>query len=293
MFGALEAGGTKINLAIAMAPGDIRASARVETSTPLITIAAIFDFFDAYRPDLRSFGVASFGPVRIDTSAPDWGRLLTTPKQGWSGQSFVHPLIERYGLPVALDTDVGAAAVAEHSFGALRGIRSGAYITVGTGIGAGLISDGRPVHGIMHPEVGHVRVLRNLADDDDFPGACPFHGDCLEGLAAGPAIHRRWGASLSDLRSDHPAHGLIADYLGQVCATMALTLSTGKIVIGGGVSKTPGFHAAIAARMRHWLGGYLLDDVVLSNSFVVAPELGDRAGLTGAILLAEAAVCAL
>ena len=293
MFAAIEAGGTKINVAVGAGPTDILASARLPTKAPAATIASIFDFFDPHRSNIRSFGVASFGPVRLDTAAEDWGHLLTTPKNGWSGASFVHPLVEQYGLPVALDTDVNAAAMAEHRLGALRGVSSGAYITVGTGVGAGFISEGAPIHGLMHPEFGHVRVLRTLQEEDNFFGSCPYHGDCLEGLAAGPAIKQRWGNSLSELPLSHPAHALIADYLGQACATLALTLSSGKIVIGGGVSQVPGLHAAIAARMRVWLGGYLSHDAVLAGDFVVAPALGDRAGITGAFLLAQKAVQSL
>ena len=182
-----------------------------------------------------------------------------------------------------------SAALAEHCFGALQGARTGAYITVGTGIGAGLIAHGAVVHGMLHPEVGHIRVLRTPADGAAFIGCCPYHGDCLEGLAAGPAIERRWGASLSKLPADHEAHALIADYLGQLCATLALTLSTHRIVIGGGVSHTPDFHAAIAVQMLHWLGGYLPDMAGLADTLVVAPVLGDQAGLMGAILMAERA----
>ena len=289
-YGAVEAGGTKVNLAVGSGPTDIVASARVDTTTPEVTIPAILEFFEPHRAKLQSFGVASFGPIRIDRAASDWGRLLGTPKQGWSGASFVHPLAERFGLPIGLDTDVNAAALAEHCLGALRGFRAGAYITVGTGIGAGLIEDGRTIHGMMHPEVGHIRVLRLLEGDNGFPGRCPYHGDCLEGLASGPAIRQRWGSSLSQLSHDHIAHGLIADYLGQACATLVLTMSAGRVVIGGGVSHTPGLHTAIAARMRHWLGGYLTDDAVNADSFIAAPSLGDHAGLAGAMLLAEEAV---
>lgn len=290
LLGAVEAGGTKVNVAVGDLSGKVCASARIPTTTPGETIAAILEFFDPHRAELNGFGVASFGPVRIDPAASDWGRLLTTPKQGWSGASFVKPLIDSFALPVALDTDVNAAAIAEHRLGALRGVRSGAYITVGTGVGAGLIADGVPIHGLMHPEVGHIRVLRTLPEDDGFAGCCPYHGDCLEGLAAGPAIERRWGASLSDLRHDHPAHPLVADYLGQTCAMLALTLSVGRIVIGGGVSHSPGLHAAIGQRMRHWLGGYLRESAVLHSDFIVPPGLGDAAGLTGAMLLATKVV---
>jgi fructokinase len=212
--------------------------------------------------------------------------VLATPKRGWSGASFVHPLAERFGLPIGLDTDVNAAALAEHRLGALRDCRSGAYITIGTGIGAGLIVDGRPIHGVLHPEIGHLRVLRLLDGDDYFAGCCPYHGDCLEGLASGPAIEQRWGSILSRLPHDHIAHGLIADYLGQACATLALTVSIGRIVIGGGVSLTVGLHVAIASRMQHWLGGYLPDSDLYASDFIVEPGLGDRSGLAGAMLLA-------
>jgi fructokinase len=289
-YGAVEAGGTKVNVAVGLGPTDIVDSARVDTTTPEITIAAMLEFFEPHRANLQSFGVASFGPVRIDRAASDWGTLLATPKRGWAGASFVHPLAERFGLPIGLDTDVNAAVLAEHQLGALQGFSSGAYITVGTGIGGGLIADGTTIHGVMHPEIGHIRVLRLLEGDHGFAGCCPYHGDCLEGLAAGPAIEQRWGASLNQLPQDHIAHKLIADYIGQACATLALTFSTGRIVVGGGVSHSPGLHTAIAARMRHWLGGYLTGNDINADAFIVAPCLGDRAGLIGAMLLAMGAV---
>ena len=289
LLGAIEAGGTKVNIAVGASPTEILGVARVATTTPEATIEAILEFFDPYRAQLRAFGVGSFGPIRLDLAAPDWGKLLTTPKAGWSGASFVQPLIDRFGLPVALETDVNAAALAEYQLGALRAVKSGAYLTVGTGIGGGFIVDGTPIHGLMHPEMGHVRVLRGGPGDDGFAGCCPYHGDCLEGLAAGPAIQRRWSAPLSDLPPDHVAHGLIADYLGQACAMLALTLSMERIVIGGGVSLTPGLHAAIARRMKHWLGGYLNDPRVTGADFIVKPSLGDTAGLVGAMILSERA----
>lgn len=289
MLGAVEAGGTKVHVAVGNSPYEIVASARIPTTEPKNTISAMLEFFDDYQDRLRGFGVASFGPVRLDRQASDWGELLNTPKPGWSGASFVQPLLERYRLTVALDTDVNAAALAEQRFGALRGTKSGVYITIGTGIGAGIVIEGRPVHGLLHPEFGHVRVRRNLPIDDGFAGACSFHGDCLEGLASGSAIERRWGCSLSELPCDHPAHALIADYLGQACATLALTLSTAKIVIGGGVSQTAGLHAAAGARMRVWLAGYLASAEIMADDYVTAPALHDRAGLIGGFLLAEGA----
>lgn len=286
LYGAVEAGGTKINLAVGRSSTDIVATARVQTRGPAETNAAIRNFFEAYRDDLVAIGVASFGPVRLDPAASDWGKLLTTPKIGWSGESFVQPLVDAFAVPVGLETDVGAAALAEHRLGALRGTSCGVYVTVGTGIGGGVVIDGVPIRGKLHPEIGHIRVVRDIGDTD-FPGCCPYHGDCLEGLASGPAIERRWGASLSHLAHDHPAHGMVADYLGQACATLALILSPERIVIGGGVSKAPGLHHAIASCMRDWLGGYLDNSEIAAVGFVSAPALSDRAGLIGALLIAE------
>lgn len=286
LFGAVEAGGTKINLAVGTTRGNIVATERIETRGPADTNDSIRDFFERYRGDLVAIGVASFGPVRLDRSANDWGRLLATPKAGWSGASFVQPLIDAFALPVGLETDVSAAALAEYRLGALKDLRCGIYITVGTGIGAGIVIDGAPLRGALHPEMGHIRIRRN-ANDTGFTGCCPYHGDCLEGLASGPAIEQRWGTSLSQLARDHPAHTLIADYLGQACAALALILSPGRIVVGGGVSKAPELHRAIAARMRHWLGGYLDGPELTLPDFVVAPTLSDRAGLVGALLIAE------
>lgn len=203
----------------------------------------------------------------------------------------MQPLIEAFAIPVGLETDVGAAAMAEHRFGGLIGAACGVYVTVGTGIGGGIVVDGVPIRGSLHPEIGHIRVIRR-AEDTDFAGCCPFHGDCLEGLASGPAIERRWGASLSHLAHDHPAHLIVADYLGQACATLVLILSPGRIVIGGGVSKAPGFHKAIASRMRDWLGGYLDGNAAEDAGFISAPMLSDRAGLIGALLTAESAAAA-
>jgi fructokinase len=287
LYGAIEAGGTKINLAIGTSAIDLLATHRIRTGSPAETLEAMVRFFEPYRSTLVSVGVASFGPVRLDRAASDWGRLLATPKAGWSGASFVQPMIDAFSIPVGLETDVSAAAIAEYELGALRGRGCGVYLTVGTGVGGGIVVDGAPVRGSLHPEIGHIRILRGLGDTG-FPGCCPYHGDCLEGLASGPAIARRWGTSLNHLPQDHEAHALIADYLGQACATLALTVSAGRIVIGGGVSNVAGIHDQIASRMRHWLGGYL-DGPASEDGFVVPPDLGDHAGITGALLLAERA----
>lgn len=289
LFGAVEVGGTKVLAAVGHGARRILAEARIETTTPEITIQRTIEFFDQFKSRIHSIGVASFGPICIDRNADDWGTMLSTPKPGWSGSSFTRPLQEHFGVPMALDTDVNAAVLAEYQQGALQGVKSGAYITVGTGIGGGLIADGSVVHGALHPELGHIRVLREIDGDEDFAGSCPYHGDCLEGLASGPAIERRWGAPLSNLDDGHVAHRMVADYLGQCCATVALMISAGRIVIGGGVSRAQGLHARVAERMLSWLGGYLSNRYVVPDSFIVKPGLGDRSGLIGAMLLAERA----
>jgi fructokinase len=279
LIGAVEAGGTKVVLAVGTGPEEIRATARIPTTTPGEVTRAMLEFF-ASQPPVAAFGVASFGPIRLDRAAPDWGRLLTTPKPGWSGGSFAAPLIERFGVPVAVETDVNAAALAEQRHGAARGANVVVYVTVGTGIGVGVVIDGKPLHGVLHPEFGHIRLVRDPADP--FRGACPYHGDCLEGLAAGPAIIARWGESLDRLGDAEQAQ--VADDLGQGCAAIALAYSPGRIVLGGGVLGTPGLRERVDARMRHWLGGYLHE---LAPDTIAAPALGDRAGIVGGIEIAR------
>lgn len=283
--GAIEAGGTKIQMAVGTGPRHVGDRRVIDTTTPEAAVEAIEAFFKPYSRDLRSIGVASFGPIRIDPEAADWGTLLRTPKRGWAGANLVRQLTARYKVPIEVDTDVNAAAMAEHRIGALQGVRSGVYILAGEGVGAGLIEGGRPIHGNSHPEFGHIRV-RRPKHDDSFPGCCPFHGDCLEGLAFASAIRTRWGASLDVLPDTHAAHSLVAHYLGEACATLALTVSTGRIVIGGDISNSRGLHDRVAHQMRQTLGNYLLDEAVLRPDYVVPPALKEDAGIVGALLLA-------
>ena len=288
LLGAIEAGGTKFNCAVGRGPHEVLVQTRIPTTTPAQTLAAVLDFFEAaerLHGPVAAFGIGSFGPIELDRGSPDWGRMLTTPKPGWSGADLVAQLRTRFGRPVALDVDVGAAALAEVRLGSGQGTRSLAYVTVGTGIGAGFIIDGQPLHGLMHPEAGHMPV-RRAPGDGDFPGVCPYHGDCLEGLASGPAIQARWQRPLNELEAAHQE--VIACYLGQLCANLALTLSCERIAIGGGVMQTDGLLGRIRAQARALLNGYLprpqhRGDL---NEFIVAPGLGDHAGLAGALLLA-------
>jgi fructokinase len=280
LVAAVELGGTKINLAVGTGPDDLRAEAVIPTTDPASTIRAAIDFLRA-QDGFMAVGIASFGPVCLDKASPEWGNITATTKPGWSDTPVATAIAEATGLPVAFDTDVNGAALGEYRWGALRGCGVGLYLTVGTGLGGGVVIDGVPLHGRIHPEMGHIRLKR--AAGDDFTGVCPFHGDCLEGLVSGPAVIARLGHSLSHTEPGDAGRALVIDALGQGLASLVLTLSPDRIVIGGGVAKTPGFHAEATERLRHWLGDY----VAIPERFVVPPALGDHAGVAGGIALAQ------
>lgn len=293
IYGAIEAGGTKFVCAVMTAPTRVVAEQVIATTTPDETLANVARFFEkaerAHGP-LHSFGIASFGPVQVLRASRQWGRLLATPKPGWSHASLIEPLQLRWPrCAIEIDTDVNAAALAESVLGAGRNAGNIAYVTVGTGIGGGAVVNGGPLHGWMHPEMGHIRVRRDPRDLD-FPGTCPFHGDCVEGLACGLAIQRRWGADLSQLGDDHPASSIIGNYLGQLAATIALVLSPERIVFGGGViMSNTALLEHIRRATREALADYVLprDSGLEIQDAVCISALGGRAGLYGAALLAQ------
>jgi fructokinase len=280
LVAAVELGGTKINLAVGTGPGDLRSQTVVPTTDATTTMRAVIDFLRA-QSGVLAIGIASFGPACLDTASPAWGNITTTTKPGWSDTPVARAIGEATGLPIAFDTDVNGAALGEYRWGVLGGCGVGLYLTVGTGVGGGVVIDGVPLHGRRHPEMGHIRLKRVAGDD--FAGVCPFHGDCLEGLVSGPAVIARLGHSLSHTEPGDAGRALVIDALGQGLASLVLTLSPHCIVIGGGVAKTPGFHAEVAARLKHWLGEY----VAVPEGFVVPPKLGDNAGIAGAIALAQ------
>ncbi len=279
MIGAVELGGTKINMAVGTGPGALIAKAAIPTTRPAETMAAIIAFLRAHGP-LDAIGIASFGPVCLDPAAPGWGYITATTKPHWSNTSIAPAVRDALGVPVAFDTDVNGAALGEARWGALKGCGVGLYLTIGTGVGGGVVIDGTPLHGLIHPEMGHIRVKRRAGDV--FAGTCPFHGDCIEGLASGPAIMARLGESLSAVAADDPRVDPVYDAIGQALASYTLTLSPHRIVIGGGVSNAPGFHARAQAALCHWLADY----TAIPPAYVVAPALGDEAGILGAIALA-------
>lgn len=293
-YGAIEVGGSKVVCAAGYGPLEIPNGWRevIPTTTPEATLAAVVAFFERIREEtggLACIAVAAFGPVDIDRNSPTWGCLLATPKPGWSGVSLVRPL-ERFGCPVAIDTDVNAAALAEARLGAGRAVDSLAYVTVGTGIGGGAIVGGGTIRGMLHPEMGHIRVRRDPRDQG-FAGVCPFHGDCLEGLASGPAVVARWNAQLESLPEAHPAIEIIGGYLGELAATIALMLSCERIIFGGGVMSDSRLLPHIREAASRQLAGYLPVQARAGGfgRLIVPPALGNQAGISGAMLLAEQA----
>jgi fructokinase len=282
MLGGIEAGGTKFVLAVGTAPDRILARHSIATRDPAATLAEAAEWFAGRG--LRALGIGSFGPVELDRTSPKWGFITATPKPGWADCDIAGQLGQSLGVPVGFDTDVNAAALAEHAAGG-RSDGNLAYLTIGTGIGGGLVLDGRPVHGIAHPEMGHIYPRRH-PEDADFAGICPAHGDCLEGLACGPAIIARWGKSLSELPADHPGHAIIADYIAQACHTLFASAAVEEVVIGGGVAQTPGLVEKVAARACALDAGYLPGG---TRHAIIRPRLGTDSGITGAMMLAAAA----
>jgi fructokinase len=289
MLGGVEAGGTKFVLACGDDPMQIAATSTIPTTDPATTLQQASDWF-AQHGALAAIGIGSFGPVELDPQSPRWGRITDTPKPGWQNIDIAGYFAHRFDCPVGFDTDVNAAALAEWHHGAGQHVDRDhdvlAYVTIGTGIGGGLIVGGQPVHGAGHPEMGHMFPRRGR-DDDGFGGICPFHGDCVEGLASGPAIAARWGAALSDLPADHAAHGLVAGYLAQLCHNLFAMTAATTIIMGGGVMQTPGLLARVAARAAELGSGYFPGR---DRQQIVAPGLAGRSGIIGAMMLAQGAL---
>lgn len=293
MLGGLEAGGTKFICLVGTSPDDVVAIERIEVADPSVTVPAAIAVFrralDGGLP-VRAIGIGSFGPLELRPDHPGYGSITTTPKPGWSGVELVGPFREVLGLPVGFDTDVNAAALGEGRWGAARGLRSFIYLTVGTGVGGGAVVDGRIVHGLRHPEMGHVAVPRY--PDDGFPGICPFHGDCLEGMGSGPAIAARFGRRAEDLAGaerDRAAE-LAAFYLAAGIRSLTYALAPERVVVGGGLATMPGLLDRARAFLREHLAGYPGLPEHDPSSYLVAAGLGGMAGPAGTLVLAEAAL---
>lgn len=278
-WGGIEAGGSKFICAAGNDPEDADI-AEFPSTTPQETIAWVTDFFRT-RPPVEAIGIASFGPIDPNPGSATYGYITSTPKIAWRNFDFAGTIHRTLGKPVAFDTDVNAAALAESRWGAARGLRSFVYITVGTGLGGGALIDGHLLHGRLHPEMGHIRIPHDGARDP-FPGCCPYHGDCLEGLAAGPAIEARWGMPGHLIPDGHAAWDLEAEYLAVAIMNWTCTLSPERIVLGGGIMQREELFPKVRSLIATLLNGYL------DSPQIVPPELGRRAGVLGAIALAAA-----
>jgi fructokinase len=286
VFAGIETGGSRIRARIVDTSGRVLADGRWPTTTPDAAFEDLVSFLAKAIPaggTLGGIGIAAFGPLVRDALSREYGRVLNTPKPGWSGSNLRAALAGRLDVPVVIDTDVNAAACAEWQQGAGRGVRSLAYVTVGTGIGGGLVLEGRPLRGALHPEIGHIRLARR--ERDRAPSVCPFHESCAEGLASGAAITRRLGASRT-LADDPAILDLVADYLGDLAATLVLSWSPERIVWGGGVMATPDLLERLRSALDAALAGYGVGEAAVAPNFCVRAALADS-GLEGALLMAR------
>jgi len=286
-YGGIETGGSKWQCAVGSAPDDLRANETLPTTTPKETIDRVVAFFEREGP-VEAIGIGSFGPLDGKVSSPTWGHITTTPKPGWAHADVGQEIQRRLSVPVVFDTDVNAAAYGEHLWGAAKGLDTFCYITVGTGIGGGGMARGKLLHGLVHPEFGHMRIPHNL-EADPFPGVCPYHGDCWEGLASGLAIEARWGRSAVDLAGDEAVWELEARYLALGLVCVICVLSPERIVLGGGVLSAPGLLPLVHREIGTLMNGYL-DNAAVGDGiadYVTLPQLGSLSGVLGGIGLAQ------
>ncbi|MCL4109431.1 UNVERIFIED_CONTAM: hypothetical protein GTU68_043659 [Idotea baltica] len=293
LLAGIEAGGTKYVCAVGHEPEDPLTEVRFPTGEPGDTIAQAVYFFreaiEQYGP-INAMGIGTFGPADINPRSPGYGGILTTPKRGWAGFNVVNALRDWMGepVPIAFETDVNAAAVGEAEFGAAIHKRNVCYITIGTGIGGGFLHDGAPLHGRMHPEVGHM-LMPDLEVEYEMPnpgGVCPFHKNCIEGFASGPAIEKRWGAPGHELADDHPAWDLQARYLAHGCVNLTATWSPDIIIIGGGVIQKSGLISKIREHFADLAGDYW-GNLPPIEDYIQEPGLGQQAGIVGSLALAR------
>jgi fructokinase len=291
-FGGIEAGGTKFVCVVTDSGKNVLAETRFPTTTPGETLGRVIEFFHEQNRRLHTpvcaIGIACFGPIDPNPLSSTFGYITTTPKPGWATTPVVLPLYQEFNIPVAIDTDVNAAAVGEGRWGAAEGLDDFLYLTIGTGIGGGAVYNGKPIHGLVHPEMGHMYLPHDF-NRDPFPGFCPFHGDCFEGLAAGPSLLKRWGQPGDTLPVDHPAWELEAHYIALALHNLICILSPRRIILGGGVMQQKQLFPLIQAETIRLLNGYvkspsILDDI---DNYIVPPGLGNRAGVLGAVALAQ------
>lgn len=283
LYGALEAGGTKMVCALGDENGTILAQTSIPTTTPEETLSAIIDWFR--DKEIASLGVACFGPVDLRRNSPTYGYITTTPKPGWANVDIVGILKRALGVPVGFDTDVNGSLLGEVTYGQARGLTDAVYITIGTGVGAGILSGGHLVHGMLHPEFGHIPLTKH--PEDHYEGHCPYHGTCFEGMAAGPAIEARWGQKAITLKDDPNVWDIEAHYIAEACTTLIMTLSPQIIILGGGVMHQEQLFPLIREKVRTMVNGYIrTDELADLDHYIVPASLHDDQGIMGAIKLA-------
>lgn len=284
-LGALEAGGTKMVCSIGDENGQVFQRISIPTKQPIETMPLVIDFFK--DKEIEALGIGSFGPLDLDRQLPTYGNITSTPKKGWKNYPLLTEMKKALGIPCAIDTDVNAAALAESRMGAGKGMDNVLYVTIGTGVGGGIVSMGNMVHGLVHPEVGHM-LLRPAQGETMKRGVCPYHSCCLEGLAAGPAIEARCGIPAYDLPENHWAWKIEAEYLAQMCVNVMMVLSPEIIILGGGVMQQMHLFEPIRKRTLELLGGYIDNEKVTNrmNEYIVSPGLGINSGVIGALLMA-------
>ncbi len=289
-YGGIEAGGTKFVCAVGRSPDDMPEITQFPTTTPDETLGRVVAFFRKHstRYPLKAIGIGSFGPLDLNALSPTFGYLTTTPKPGWSNTDLAGLVGSSLDIAVTIDTDVNAAALGEYRWGAARECDNFIYLTIGTGMGGGGMMNGRLMHGLVHPEMGHIRLPHDF-EKDPFPGICPYHGDCLEGMTCGPAMEKRWGTKAQNLPPDHPAWELEAHYLALGLVNFICTLSPERIVMGGGVMNQPHMFPMIRRKVRELLNDYVQSPHIIEHidGYIVPPELGGKAGVLGSIALGE------
>jgi len=290
MFGGIEAGGTKIVCAVGTGPDDLRDEIRFPTTSPDDTFGRIIEYFSEQNKTapISAIGIATFGPVDLDKKSATFGYITPTTKPGWTNANFYGSIKNAFNVPVGIDTDVNIAGYGEYKWGAAKNLTDFLYLTIGTGIGGGGFTNGKMMHGLQHPEMGHILIPQDKSEDP-FEGNCPYHKNCFEGLAAGPAIADRWGKPAQDLEPDHPAWELEAKYISFALVNYILTLSPQRIILGGGVMDQEQILPMIMEKVKPLLGGYVQNPSLLENisDYIVKPALGNKSGILGAIALAE------
>ncbi len=288
-IGALEAGGTKMLLAVYTENGNPLARLELPTLTPAETLPAMIRFFRDHTID--ALGIGSFGPLDLNPSSPTYGWITTTPKTAWKNTPLLRALLDGRSIPAAIDTDVNTALLAEVNMGAAKGCKNAVYITIGTGVGGGVFANGQTVHGLLHPEVGHM-LIRPHPEDPNPRGICPFHESCLEGLASGPAIAARVGCDARTLPDHHPFFEIEVYYLSQMCHNLIMTMSPERILLGGGVMKRKALLPLVRKETQRLLSGYIHDAHLAEkiDEYIVAPGMFPESGLAGAYLLGKRAL---